>query len=56
MWVLGRTFAERFREHKRAPSPIHDYFNITGHDVSLENFSIVGRKTKALPEASGRLC
>ena len=22
----GRTFAERFREHLRAPSPMHDYF------------------------------
>ena len=26
----GRTFAERFREHMRAPSPIHDHHNITG--------------------------
>ena len=39
----GRTFAERFREHMRAPSSIHDHFNITGHEVSLDNFSIVGR-------------
>ena len=40
----GRTFAERFREHMRAPSPIHDHFNTTGHEVSLDNFSIVGRE------------
>ena len=38
----GRTFTERFRENMRAQSPIHDYFNITGHEVSLDNFSIVG--------------
>ena len=39
----GRTFAERFREHMRAPSPIHDHHNTTDHDLSLENFSIVDR-------------
>ena len=38
----GRIFAERFREHTKAPSPIHDHFNITGQEVSLDNFSIVG--------------
>ena len=26
----GRTFAERLREHMKAPSPIHDHHNITG--------------------------
>ena len=40
----GRTFGERFREHIRAPSPILDHHNITGHEVSLDNFSIVGRE------------
>ena len=50
-----RTFAERFREHMRAPSPIHDHFNITGHVVSLDNFSIVGR-TRAWPGPSEKLC
>ena len=44
----GRTFAERFREHMRAPSPIHDHFNITGHEVSLDNFSIVGREDQSM--------
>ena len=39
-----RTFPERFREHMRALSPIHDHFNITDHEVSLDNFSIVGRE------------
>ena len=40
----GRTFAESFREHMKAPLPIHDHYNTTGHDVSLNNFSIVGRE------------
>ena len=44
----GRTFAEKFREHMRAPSPIHDHFNITGHEVSLDNFSIVGRENQIM--------
>ena len=39
----GRTFGERFRENMRPPSPIIDHHNITGHEVSLDNFSIVGR-------------
>ena len=28
----GRTFAERFREHMRAPSSLHDCQNITGQE------------------------
>ena len=37
----GRTFAERFREHLRLPSPIYDHFKTISHEVSLDNFSIV---------------
>ena len=44
----GRTFGERFREHMRAPSPIIDHHNTTGHKVSLENFSIVGREDNSI--------
>ena len=40
----GRTFGERFRKHMRAPSTILDHHNITGHEVSLDNFGIVGRE------------
>ena len=40
----GRTFAKRYREHMKAPSLIHDHYNITGHKESLDNFSIVGRE------------
>ena len=43
-----RTFAERFREHMKSPSPIHDHFNTTGHEVSLDNFSIVGREDQSI--------
>ena len=40
----GRTFGERYREHMRSPSPIMDCHNTTGHEVSLDNFTIVGRE------------
>ena len=41
-----RTLAERFRKHMKAPSPILDYYNTTGHAISIDNFSIVERKDK----------
>ena len=44
----GRTFAERFREHIRAPSPTHHLHNTTGHELSLEIFSIVGRDDQSI--------
>ena len=44
----SRTFGERFKEHLKAPSPIHDHSNTTGHTTSLENFSIVGREEQKL--------
>ena len=44
----GRPFAERFGEHMKAPSPIHDHHNITGHEMSLDNFSIVGRGDQSI--------
>ena len=47
-WESGRTFAERFREHMKAPSPIHDHHNITGHELSLDNFSTVGREDQSI--------
>ena len=48
----GRTFVERFREHKRAPSLIHDHHNIIGHELSLDNFSIVGREDRNIARSS----
>ena len=40
----SRTFEERFKEHLKAPSLIYDHFNTTGHNVTVDNFSIVGRE------------
>ena len=51
MGKSGRTFAERFREHIRAPSPIHDHHNTSGHELSLDNFSIVGREDQSIARA-----
>ena len=48
MGETARTFGERFKEHLKAPSPIHDHSNITGHTTTLNNFSIVGREEQNL--------
>ena len=45
------TFGERFKEHLKAPSPIFDHYKTTGHQVSIENFSIVGREEQNLMRA-----
>ena len=44
----SRTFGERFKEHLKVPSPIHNHYNTTGHNVTIENFSIVGREEQNL--------
>ena len=44
----ARTFGERFKEHQKAPSPIYDHSNITGHSTTLNNFNIVGREEQNL--------
>ena len=44
----SRTFGERFKAHLEAPSPIYDHSNITGHNVTMENFSIIGREDQNL--------
>ena len=38
----SRTFTERFKEHQKAPSPIYDHSNTTGHTTTIEKFSIGG--------------
>ena len=40
----SRTFGEGFKEHQKAPSPIYDHYNTSGHLVSIDNFNIVGRE------------
>ena len=47
----SRTFGERFKEHQKAPSPIFDHFNTTGHNISFENFNIVGSGDQNLRRA-----
>ena len=47
----ARTFAERFKEHQKSPSPIHDHCNISGHKADINNFSIIGREDQNLTRA-----
>ena len=44
----ARNFAERFKEHLKATSPIYDHSNISGHTVTIDNFSILGREYQNL--------
>ena len=44
----SRTFAERFKKHQKTPSPIFDHSNISGHQVTIDNFNIVGREDQNL--------
>ena len=44
----ARTFAERFKEHQKAPSPVYDHSSRSGHEVNIDNFSIVGREDQNL--------
>ena len=47
----ARTFAERFKEHLKPPSPIYDHSSISGHYVTIDNFSIVEREDQNLKRA-----
>ena len=44
----ARTSEERFKNTLKAPSPMHEHSNITGHHTSVDNFSIVGRESQNL--------
>ena len=44
----ARNFEERFKEHLKAPLPIHDHLNTSGHAVTIDNFSILGREDENL--------
>ena len=44
----SRTFGERYREHLKEPSPIHQYSSHTGHPTSHINFQIIGREGHSL--------
>ena len=43
----SRTFRERYKEHLKNPSPIHQHSNLTGHPTS-HNFQIIGREGHSL--------
>ena len=51
----ARTFEDRYKEHLKAPSPIFEHQNITGHTTTVENFKIIEREgqnmTRAIKEA-----
>ena len=36
---------------KKNPSPIFDHYNNTGHNISVDNFNIVGREDQNLKRA-----
>ena len=44
----AKLFAERFKEHQKAPSPIYDHSIRSGHEVNIDNFSIIGREDQNL--------
>ena len=44
----SRTFGERFKEHLKAPSPIYDHSNTSGHTTTIDNFKVVGREEQSL--------
>ena len=44
----SRVFDERFKDHQKAPSPIFDHTNTSGHNINIENFSIVRREDQNL--------
>ena len=50
----ARNFGERYKEHQKAPSPIHDHFNISGHTVSIDDFSILARGRPKPPQNNQR--
>ena len=39
---------QRFKEHLKAPSPIYDHYNTSGHTVTIDNFHIAGREDQNL--------
>ena len=44
----SRTLGERYKEHRREPSPIQVHSQSTGHQLSQDNFNIIGRECQDL--------
>ena len=40
----SRTFGERYKEHLKDPSAIHNHSSQTGHPTNHNNFQIIGRE------------
>ena len=40
----SRIFGERFKEHLKEPSPVHNHSISTDHPTPLDNFQIIGRE------------
>ena len=47
----SRTFEEGYKEHLKAPSPIYEHQDSTGHITSVENFKIIGREDHNMARA-----
>ena len=48
IWETSKTFAERYREHLKDPSPIHQHSNHTRYPTSHNNFQIIEREGRSL--------
>ena len=44
MGESGRTFEEHYEEHFKAPSPIFEHQNTTGHIATVDNFKMIGKE------------
>ena len=50
----SRVFEDRFKEHQKVSSPIFDHTNTTGHNITIDNFSIVGREDQNPQQSNKR--
>ena len=54
-WRVCKNFCRKVHGTPEVPSPIHDHNNISGHKVTITNFTIIGREdqnlTRAIKEA-----
>ena len=41
---IGRTYAERFKEHIKACSSMKNHHSTTGHNIYIDNFCLDGRE------------
>ena len=46
--VTSRTLGEKYKDYLREPSPIQVHSQLTGHQLSPDNFNIIGREGQDL--------